>query len=623
MERSSVERKLAVILSADVAGYSRLMGEDEERTLNMLRSYRNAIDGLIAAHRGRVFGSAGDSVVAEFASPVQALRCAMEIQEEVGRRNAELSPDRRMRFRIGVNLGDVIVEGENLYGDGINVAARLQELAEPGAICLSGTLFDQVKRKVATDYEDLGAKTVKNIAEPVHVYRIASGARRAAENQRDIARSSADVHDDRPSIAVLPFVDMSPDRDQDYLCEGLAEELINVLTNIDGLRVAARTASFQFRAAGADVREVGNRLGVATLLEGSVRKAADRLRITVQLVDVATGYHRWSQRFDRTLDDIFAIQDEIAESVATALCGSVLSRRDKEALQRPQTSVEAYEYYLRGLQHLPRLTRADLETSREMFERAIELDADYGPAWAGLAMVHATLYEWFGAEANDLSRAEQTSRRALEVAPSLAESHVARGFALSLSRHYDEARKEFEDAIRINANLFDAYYYYARTAFAHGNAARSAELFRKAADVRREDFQSPMLLAQSLRMIGRMEEAREADREGIRRAEHILALNPSDRRALSLGSLSLFEDGQTERALEWSRRSLELDPEDMSALINSACLHAKAGLKEEALEFLERSFARGWGKRDWVEHDPDYDILRDDPRFKTLLSRLK
>jgi len=292
-------------------------------------------------------------------------------------------------------------------------------------------------------------------------------------------------------------------------------------------------------------------------------------------------------------------------------------------LQRPKTSVETYEYYLRGRQYLPRMARPDLERSREMFERAIGLDGDYGPAWAGLAVVHATLYEWFGAKANDLLKAGEASQRAWEVAPGLAESHVARGFALSLSQRYDEAGKEFEDAIRTNPNLFDAYYYFARTAFARGDVPRSAELFRKAAEVRREDFQSPVLLAQSLRMLDRMEEAREANREGIKRAEYILALNPLDGRALSVGSVALFEDGQKERALAWSCRSLELYPEDMSALISRACLRAKAGLKEEALEFLERLFARGWGKRDWIEHDPDYDILRDDPRFKKLLSRLK
>src|SRR6185503_5950885 len=286
---------------------------------------------------------------------------------------------------------------------------------------------------------------------------------------------------------------------------------------------------------------------------------------------------------DRTLDDVFAIQDEIAESVATSLRGSVLSGREKQALLRPQTGAAAYEYYLRGRQHLPRLTQPDLEKSAEMFGRAIELDAGYGPAFAGLATVHATLYEWFGAREDDLVRAERASQRALELAPDLAEAHVARGCALSLSTRYDEAAQEFEKAIALNPNLFDGYYYFARTSFARGEIERSAELFRKAGDVRQEDFQSPILLEQSLRMLGRSEEAKEAGREGIRRAEHVLVLNPTDGRALSLGSGALFADGQNARALEWSRRSLELYPDDMGALIQAACLHAKAGQKEESL----------------------------------------
>lgn len=428
---------------------------------------------------------------------------------------------------------------------------------------------------------------------------------------------------DISAIAVLPFADMSPGRDQDYLCEGLAEELINALTHVDGLRVAARTASFQFRSSGADVREIGRQLAVGALLEGSVRKADDRLRVTVQLIEVATGYHRWSQRFDRRLDDVFAIQDEIAESVALSLRGSVLSRREKQALLRPQTGAAAYEYYLRGRQHLPRMAQPDLEKSGDLFERAIEQDPNYGPAWAGLATVHATLYEWFGSRDDDLGRAERASQRALELAPDLAESHAARGFVLSLARRYDEAAQEFEQAIRINPNLFDAYYYFARSSFASGDIARSADLFARAAGVRQEDFQSPNLLAQSLRMLGRKEEAREARREAIRRTERVLVLNPVDPRALSMGSLDLFDEGETARALEWSRRSVELYPNELSTLICAACLSSRLGQKEEALDFLERVFARGWGKRDWVEHDPDYDILRNDPRFKALVARLK
>jgi TolB-like protein/Flp pilus assembly protein TadD len=444
-----------------------------------------------------------------------------------------------------------------------------------------------------------------------------------------LSGAAADTDDsttERPaisSIAVLPFADMSSTRDQDYLCEGLAEELIHAFTRIGGLRVASRSASFQFRGSGVDVRAVGQQLNVGTLLEGSVRKADDRLRVTVQLIEVASGFHRWSQRFDRNLDDVFAIEEEIAESVATSLRGSVLSGHEKQALRRPSTAVEAYEYYLRGRQYLPRMTQPDLEQSRRMFERAIEFDAEYAPAWACLSAAHATMCEWFGGSDDDLARAQRASQRALELAPELAEPHVARGLVLSQLPRCEGAAAEFEHAIRINPNLFEAYYFYARSAFARGEIERSAELFRQAADVRTEDFQSAMLLGQSLRMLGRIEESRAATKEGIQRAEHILALNPADGRALSLGSGALFEDGQHSRAMAWAQRALELYPEDQAVLINAACLHAKLRQKEEALALLERVFARGWGKREWVEHDPDYDILRDDPRFQQMLARMK
>jgi adenylate cyclase len=425
------------------------------------------------------------------------------------------------------------------------------------------------------------------------------------------------------AIAVLPFTDMSPDRDQDYFCEGLAEELIDALTYVDGVRVAARSSSFRFRGPGLDVREVGRQLGVGALLEGSVRKSGDRLRITVQLIDVASGYHKWSQRFDRELGDVFAIQDEIAETVATTLRGSALSRREQLGVRRPHTAAETYEYYLRGRQRLHSLQQPDLDESRRMFEHAIGLDAEYAPAWAGLATVHALLYEWWGARDEDLEQADRASRIAMELAPELADAHVARGFALSLHRHYDEAQQHFDIATHINPHLFDAYYLYGRTSFARGDVQRSVDLFRKASEVRQEDFQSGMLLGQSLRMLGRHDEARVANRESIARAERILALNPQDGRTLSLGSGALYEDGQAERAMQWSRRSLELYPDDVGVLINAACLRCKAGLKDEAIDLLERVFSHGWGKRDWIEHDSDYDILRDDPRFRRLLAKLK
>jgi adenylate cyclase len=424
------------------------------------------------------------------------------------------------------------------------------------------------------------------------------------------------------AIAVLAFADMSPDHDQDYLCEGLAEELIDALTHIDGLRVAARTSSFQFRGEH-DLREVGRKLGVGSLLEGSVRKAGNRLRVTVQLIDVTTGYHKWSEKFERDASDVFAMQDEIAEKVAMLLRGGELSHRERRAVHRQPTAIETYECFLRGRQRMHAMQQPQMDEARALYQRAIELDAEYAPAWAGMAMLHALLYEWWGSKAEDLSAADRASRVAMELAPNLADAHLARGYTLSNLRRYEEANHHFEAAARINPNLFDAYYYYGRAAFAAGDIEKSIDLWRKAGDVRREDFESPLLQAQSMRKLGRLEESRVVNHEAVRRAEKLVELNPSNGRVLSFGSGALHDDGQSERALEWARRAEALYPDDMGVIINGALLRARNNMTEEALDLLDRVFSKGWGKKDWVENDPDYDGLRGEPRFIAMMAKLK
>jgi adenylate cyclase len=420
------------------------------------------------------------------------------------------------------------------------------------------------------------------------------------------------------SIAVLPFVNMSNDPEQEYFCDGISEEIINALAQLNNLRVIARTSAFAFKNKNIDAREIGKILDVNTLLEGSVRKSGKHLRITTKLVKVADGSHLWSHRYDRELEDIFAIQEDIAGNVATSLRG-VLTDKEKVAIRRPGTNIEAYEYYLKGRQLLHNL---ELKQSLDMFEKAITMDAGYVVAYTGLADAYSWLYEWEGGNNTDLVWAERYSWTALSLAPDLSESHSSRGYVLSLGKRYDEAENEFEEAIRLNPNSFGTYYFYGRACFARGQVEKSAKLFRKASEVNREDYQALLLLSQSLRVLGN-EEADNATREGIKRARKLLKLNPVDSRILSFGSGSLFEIGEREEAYQWINKALQLYPDDASVLINGACLYAKDNKKEEALDLLERAVGKGFGKKDWIEHDPDYDSLRNEPRFKALFSKLQ
>ena len=506
-------------------------------------------------------------------------------------------------------------------------------LEHPGAPVSKKELFDNVWRgtgvsddALVTCIQELRKALGDDSKQPLYIetrhrlgYRFAASVAVAAP-ARDAAPALAPA--DAAAIAVLPFTDMSPGRDQDYLCEGLAEELIDALTHIDGLRVVARSSSFQFRGVH-DLREVGRTLGVGTLLEGSVRKAGDRLRVTVQLIDVATGYHKWSEKFERSATDVFAVEDEIAEKVATLMRGGALNARERRGLLRTPTAIDTYECFLRGRQRMHTMQQPHMDEAREFYERAIALDARYAPAWAGLAMLHALLYEWWGANDADLAAADRASGIAMELAPELADAHLARAYTLSNQRRYAEACPHFEAAARINPNLGDTYYYYGRAAFAAGETEKSVELWRKGTEVRREDFESPQLAAQSLRKLGRRAEADVLNLEAVRRVERVVELNPANGRALSFGAGSLIEAGQVERALQWSRRALELYPDDMGVILNAACHCLRLGRKEEALDLLDRMFGKGWGKKDWVENDPDYDCLRQEPRFIALMAKLK
>ena len=464
---------------------------------------------------------------------------------------------------------------------------------------------------------------------PTH--RFASAAEMAAA-LRAAARGVTGVVTEEPSIpsrsrdapssiAVLSFLDLSPARDQDYLCDGIAEEILTSLTHVEGLRVAPRSSSFQFKSKAVDARTVGARLGVEVVLEGAVRKAGDRLRVTAQLVDVAGGYQRWSHRFDGAVADVFAIQDEIAAKVATLLRG-FLGTDARKALRRPGTTAEAYEHFLRGRQLLYKWTAPSLLASEESLQRSIRIDPDYAPAYALLAQLHAFSAEWLAGGDAARDAADRASARALELAPELAEAHIARAAAHAMRREYAAAGHEYQEAIRLYPQSFDAHYHAARVCFQSGDDARAAELFKRGGEIQPEDFQCLILAGYPLRRLGRDDDALASLREGLRRAERALDLDPKNTRALSLGPAAWVVLGEPERALEWCRRSVEAAPDDPGVLHNAACLHARMGKTDAAFDILEQTLGRGLGKRDWVEHDPDLDSLRYDPRFQALLAKL-
>ena len=426
-----------------------------------------------------------------------------------------------------------------------------------------------------------------------------------------------------PSIAVLPFLDLSPERDQEYFCDGIAEEILSGLTRLEGLRTASRTSSFSFKGRREDVRAIGSWLGVDTVLEGSVRKAGRQLRIAAQLIDAAEGYHLWSERYDRELSDVFAIQEEIAQRIVQAL-RIELTERERRALARPPArDAEAYEIYLRGRQFFYRTRRQDLEYAIEMFERAIQRDPEFARAQAGIADCRSYLFSYFGGRAEDLERARAASARALDLAPDLAEAHAAHGLALGLSEEYEAAEREFESALLLDPQLYEAHYFYARTCLMWGKWERAARLFEEAARVKPEDVQSVVLLGLAYRKLGQEERSAAAYRAGLEKGHRHLELNPDDARVLYLVAQSHVELGHREECLEWGRKARALGPDDPYVLYGIACLFARLGEVDEAADHFEHAVRAGFCNRRWIESDPDLDSIRGHPRYHAAVARLE
>jgi serine/threonine protein kinase/Flp pilus assembly protein TadD len=424
------------------------------------------------------------------------------------------------------------------------------------------------------------------------------------------------------SVAVLPFANMSNDPDNEYFADGMAEEIINALSKIQSLRVASRTVSFALKGKNEDLGDVGRKLHVSTVLDGSVRRMGNRLRITAQLVNVADGYQLWSDRYDREMEDVFAIQDEISSAIVKAL-RVLLSDEEKKAIEKTRAvNVQAYDFYLRGRQFFNQLGRKNLEFAKQMFNKAIQIDPEYALAYAGVADSCSILYRYFDSREFNLKQADTASRKALELEPDLAEAHVARGLAVSFGNKFDEAEQEFETAMKLDPKLFDAPYFFGRARLSQGRAADAIKLFERASLLRPEDYQPPHFLGQAYESLGNVDEAKVWRRRALQIMEERLELNPDDTRALILGSSALATLGERERAIEMATQALALDPDDPGMLYNVACTYSQLGKLDEAISVLERAVGKGYHNKDWMEHDPDLEPIKSSPRYQALLQAM-
>jgi adenylate cyclase len=481
-----MERRLSAILAADIAGYSALMGADEARTVRDLKGHQAVVLPMVGEFGGRIIDTAGDGILAEFPSVVNAVKCAVAIQSKMAERNATIEPEHRMQFRVGINIGDVVYDEARIYGDGINVAARLEGIAEAGGICISSKVYEEINGRINLPFEDIGEQQLKNIARPVRAYHVRLDS--------TVTSAPAPALPDKPSIAVLPFLNMSGDQEQEYFVDGMTEDLITDLSKVSGLFVIARNSSFTYKGKAVDVKRIGRELGVRHVLEGSVRKAGNRVRITAQLIDAGSGGHLWAERFDRDLTDIFSMEDEVVEKIVRALAVTLTQGEERRLRRRGTGNVEAYELWLRGRELLTRSTRESVEQARAMYRRAIEIDMNFPAPHAGLALAAISDYvsDWALDPAQALGEAERWARRAVELNDQEPVSHMALGNVLLWRRDHEGALSEFRHMIVLDPNFAQGQ---AATGLALMYAGRAAEALEPIATAMRLDpHYSPIVL---------------------------------------------------------------------------------------------------------------------------------
>jgi adenylate cyclase len=545
MPEQRFQRRLAAIMSADVVGYSRLMGADETGTLSALKEIRRSlIDPVVTEYHGRLVKLMGDGALIEFASAVDAVECAVSIQRAVAERNAAIPDSASIAFRIGVNVGDVIIEGDDIYGDGVNVAARLEKLADPGGICISGMVFDQVKGKLDAGFENFGTHQVKGIADPIRTYRVAS-ASVAGQSTAHISAPS------KPSIVVLPFDNMSGDPGQEYFSDGITEDLTTALSRFEWVFVIARNSAFTYKGKAVDVKKLRRELGVRYLLEGSVRKAGDRVRINAQLIDVETERHVWAQRYDRKMDDLFELQDDIVASIASVVGPEITFAEIERARGKRPDDLGAWDHYLRAIAAYHRMTKQDVDAAIVDLKRAIEIEPEFANAHAllGQCHVHIGMRGWIRPARPAFDEARRWAERAVHLSPTSPEANQSLAFVLAVTGEAEQAIRVAQRAIELNPNYAEAYSVLGHALVFFGD------------------------------LEGGLAACRTAERGSPRSSRGTWLYD-------AMGHAYFFL-GDYDKAIEVSKKGLHQDPALFGALVTLACSYARQGRAKEARHYMD------------------------------------
>ncbi len=612
---SSLPKQRLTFFFSDIERSTELLAGLGEGYAQVLREYHNVIRLVLNEYGGKEVDTAGDGFFVVFNEAHKAAAAALMAQ----RAFAVQAWARQIGFRVrmGIHTGDAIAIPSGYIGLEVHRASRICSAANGGQILLSQPAVRSMRGSPphGAELADLGEFLLRGFKEPERLYQLTVPG---LPSKFPPPRTEKPV----PTIAVLPFVNLNANTDKHYLGDGIAEEIIIALSKVPGLQVVARSSSFALKGQQLDVREAGQRLNAKAVLEGSVQVVGGKLRITASLVDTTTGYNIWSGSFHRRMEDIFTVQDEIAENIAANLKVKLISKRVRGVQSRQTQNIRAYDFYLQGRQHYYQFSPQSVTRAMELFRKAIAIDQSYALAYCGLANCYAYQYMYMERREQYLLAAGRASRKAVELDPWLAEAYVAYGQALSLEQHYEEAEQAFEKALELDPRLFEARYLYARLFFIQGKLEEAAFWFEEANRARPEDFQSLLLAGQVYADLGREDKARAARRRGVEVAESGLLLDPDNTRALYLGANGLAALGETDTGLEWARHALERAPEDPMVLYNVGCVFALAGRQMDAIECLEKAYENGISQREWYENDSNLDGLRGLPRFQALLERI-